>query len=73
MYEISAQPVYVALVDLSCNEEFLELAKSALLAAIEKLPICARFALITFSSKVPSFPSQLLASSSRSGPEPDSL
>uniref|UniRef100_A0A804N4X2 Uncharacterized protein n=1 Tax=Zea mays TaxID=4577 RepID=A0A804N4X2_MAIZE len=29
------QPVYVAVVDLACSEEFLELIKSALLTALE--------------------------------------
>lgn len=47
-----AQQNFIALVDLSSNEEFLELAKSALLAAIESLPPNACLGLITFSTKV---------------------
>ena len=46
------QPIYIALVDLSCNEEFLELVRSALLAALEAVPPAARFGLVTFSDKV---------------------
>ena len=44
--------MYVAMVDLTCNEEFLELVKTSLLAALEALPGVARFGLITFSNKV---------------------
>ena len=47
-----AQQKFIALVDLSCNEEFLELVKSALLAAVESLPLNASLGLITFSTKV---------------------
>ena len=46
------QPVYLALVDLCCDEEFLELVRSALLAALEALPPSAVFGLVTFSDKV---------------------
>ena len=48
--------MYVALVDLSCNEEVLELVKSALAAALEALPPAGLFGLITFSDKVSSVP-----------------
>lgn len=46
-----AEQSYIALIDLSCNEEFLELVKSSLLAAIESLPANAHLGLITFSTK----------------------
>jgi hypothetical protein len=51
-FEAEAQPVYLAMVDLSCNEDFLELVKTSLLAALEALPNVARFGLVTFSNKV---------------------
>lgn len=47
-----AQQVCIALVDLSCNEEFLELVQSSILAALESMPKAARFGLVTFSTKV---------------------
>jgi len=47
-----ARPVYLAMVDLSCNEEFLEVVQTSLLAALEALPSVARFGLVTFSNKV---------------------
>ncbi|XP_010557420.1 PREDICTED: protein transport protein SEC23 [Tarenaya hassleriana] len=47
-----AQPVYVAAIDLSSSEEFLELTKSALLAALEALSPGALFGLATFSHKI---------------------
>ena len=47
------RPVYVALVDLSSSEEFLELVKSALLAALEALTPGSLFGLATFGRKVP--------------------
>ena len=50
--EVAGQPVYIALVDLTCGADFLELVKSGLLAALEALPPAALFALITFSTKV---------------------
>ncbi|KAG6496507.1 hypothetical protein ZIOFF_044374 [Zingiber officinale] len=61
--EMQARPVYVAAVDLSSSEEFLELVKSALLAALEgngsleikKLPALvpgSLFGLVTFSHKI---------------------
>ena len=49
---MEAEQCYIALIDLSCNEEFLELVKSSLLAVIESLPGNARLGLITFSTKV---------------------
>ncbi|TVU14632.1 hypothetical protein EJB05_38110 [Eragrostis curvula] len=45
-------PVYVAAIDLSSSEEFLELVKSALLAALEALSPGSLFGLFTFSSKI---------------------
>ncbi|KAH9322137.1 hypothetical protein KI387_016776, partial [Taxus chinensis] len=50
--EIQARPVYVAAVDLTASEEFLELVKSALLAALEALAPGSLFGLITFSHKI---------------------
>lgn len=50
--EMRARPVYVAAVDLSASEEFLELVKSALLAALEALGPGSLFGLITFSHKI---------------------
>ncbi|KAF8397881.1 hypothetical protein HHK36_016806 [Tetracentron sinense] len=47
-----ARPVYVAAVDLSSSEEFLELTKSALLAALEALGPGSLFGLATFSHKI---------------------
>ncbi|XP_078433788.1 sec23/sec24 transport family protein [Wolffia australiana] len=49
---IEARPVYVAAVDLSSSEEFLELVKSALLAALEGLSPGSLFGLMTFSHKI---------------------
>lgn len=50
--QVAAQPVYIALVDMTCSTEFLELVKSGLLAALEGLVPSALFGLIAFSSKV---------------------
>ncbi|XP_041995225.1 protein transport protein Sec24A-like [Salvia splendens] len=50
--EMKARPVYVAAVDLSSSEEFLELTKSALLAALEALGPGSLFGLATFSHKI---------------------
>ncbi|WOL03496.1 protein transport protein SEC23-like [Canna indica] len=50
--EMQARPVYVAAVDLSSSEEFLELVKSALLAALEALVPGSLFGLVTFSHKI---------------------
>ncbi|CAL9184453.1 unnamed protein product [Musa hybrid cultivar] len=47
-----ARPVYVAAVDLCSSEEFLELVKSALLAALEALAPGSLFGLVTFSHKI---------------------
>ncbi|MQL96470.1 hypothetical protein Taro_029138 [Colocasia esculenta] len=49
---MEARPVYVAAVDLSSSEEFLELIKSALLAALEALSPGSLFGLMTFSHKI---------------------
>lgn len=49
---MQARPVYVAAVDLSSSEEFIELTKSALLAALEALPSGALFGLAAFSLKL---------------------
>lgn len=49
---LQACPVYVAAVDLSSSEEFLELTKSALLAALEALAPGSLFGLATFSHKL---------------------
>nr|XP_024383708.1 protein transport protein Sec24B-like isoform X2 [Physcomitrium patens] len=50
--DFQARPVFVAAVDLSASEEFLELVKSSLLAALEALNAGALFGLITFSHKI---------------------
>lgn len=50
--DMEARPVYVAAVDLSSSEEFLELTKSALLAALEALGPGSLFGLATFSHKI---------------------
>ena len=50
--EMRERPVYIALVDVAGGEEFLELVKSSLLAALEALPPAALFGLATFSRKV---------------------
>ncbi|XP_057955400.1 protein transport protein SEC23 D [Malania oleifera] len=47
-----ARPVYVAAIDLSSSEEFLELTKSALLAALEALGPGSLFGFATFSHKM---------------------
>ncbi|RID53956.1 hypothetical protein BRARA_G01314 [Brassica rapa] len=47
-----ARPVYVAAIDLSSSEEFLELTKSSLLAALEALSPGSLFGLATFSHKI---------------------
>ncbi|CAM8964192.1 unnamed protein product [Rhodiola kirilowii] len=49
---MQARPVYVAAVDLSSSEEFLELTKSALLAALEALGPGSLFGIATFSHKL---------------------
>ncbi|KAJ4980050.1 hypothetical protein NE237_010830 [Protea cynaroides] len=49
---MQARPVYVAAVDLSSSEEFLELIKSAVLAALEALGPGSLFGLATFSHKI---------------------
>ncbi|KAL4011437.1 hypothetical protein IC575_028496 [Cucumis melo] len=49
---MQSRPVYVAAIDLSSSEEFLELTKSALLAALEALGPGSLFGLATFSHKL---------------------
>ncbi|KAI4334227.1 hypothetical protein L6164_018943 [Bauhinia variegata] len=49
---LPSRPVYVAAVDLSSSEEFLELTKSAVLAALEALAPGSLFGLATFSHKL---------------------
>ena len=46
------RPLCVALVDTTGTEEYLELARCSLLAALEALPPCTAFGLATFSDKV---------------------
>ncbi|CAM6129440.1 unnamed protein product [Calypogeia fissa] len=50
--DFTARPVFVAAVDLSASEEFLELVKSSLLAALEALSPGSLFGLVTFSHKI---------------------
>ncbi|XP_024964793.1 protein transport protein Sec24B-like [Cynara cardunculus var. scolymus] len=50
--DMQARPVYVAAVDLACSEEFIELTRSALLAALEALAPGSLFGLATFSHKL---------------------
>mmetsp|Transcript_27301 Transcript_27301/g.44464 ORF Transcript_27301/g.44464 Transcript_27301/m.44464 type:complete len:727 (-) Transcript_27301:204-2384(-) len=45
-------PIFVAVVDLTGSEEFLELVKSGLLAALEGVPPYAKFCLVTFSDRI---------------------
>lgn len=45
-------PVYIALVDTMCTDEFLDCVKTALTAALDALPTCALFGLIAFDKKV---------------------
>nr|XP_043613329.1 protein transport protein SEC23 [Erigeron canadensis] len=49
---MQARPVYVAAIDLASSEEFLELTKSGLLAALEALKPGSLFGLATFSHKL---------------------
>jgi hypothetical protein len=44
--------MYVALVDVCGGEEYVELIRSALQAALEAMPAGALFGLITFSTRV---------------------
>jgi hypothetical protein len=48
---VQQRPITVALVDLDASDEFIELVKSALLAALEALPPGSLFGLVTFSHK----------------------
>lgn len=52
VWEVEAQPLYVAVVDAACSPEFLEVVRSALLAALEALPPAAFFGLITVAEEV---------------------
>ncbi|KXZ54187.1 hypothetical protein GPECTOR_5g282 [Gonium pectorale] len=45
-------PVVVALVDTAAGEDFLELVRSSLAAALEALPPVTRFALVSMSDRV---------------------
>ena len=47
--DIHSVPVYIAVVDLASSEDFLELVKSSLLAALEAMGPLARFGLVTVS------------------------
>jgi len=49
---VKQRPITVALVDLDAGEEFIELVKSALLAALEALPPGSLFGLVAFSHKI---------------------
>ena len=49
---MDGQPIYIALIDLTCSLDFLELVKSGLLAALEAVPPASLFGLVTFSHKV---------------------
>lgn len=49
---MDGQPIYIALIDLTCNLDFLELVKSGLLAALEAVSPASLFGLVTFSHKV---------------------
>ncbi|GIL74526.1 hypothetical protein Vretifemale_4519, partial [Volvox reticuliferus] len=51
-YVSGPAPVVVALVDTAAGEEFLELVRSSLEAALEALPPVTRFALITMSNRL---------------------
>ncbi|GMH33418.1 hypothetical protein BSKO_01252 [Bryopsis sp. KO-2023] len=48
-------PVYIALVDTVCSNEFLDCVKTALAAALEAMPASAMFGLISFDDRVRMF------------------
>ena len=52
MQQQVVRPLCVALVDTTGTEEYLELVRCSLLAALEALPPCTEFGLATFSDKV---------------------
>ena len=52
MYEAKCTPAYIALIDSTGGPTYLELVKSALLAALEAMPPAALFGLVTFSNEV---------------------
>jgi len=54
------RPLCVALVDTTGTEEYLELVRCSLLAALEVLPPCTGFGLATFSDKVSNMSSSRL-------------
>ena len=54
MQQQVVRPLWVALVDTTGTEEYLELVRCSLLAALEALPPCTEFGLATFSDKVTS-------------------
>ena len=58
--------MYVALVDVCGGEDYLELIRSALQAALEAMPAGALFGLITFSTRV-SRPRSSMCSSAAPG------
>ena len=51
-HAVDGQPIYIALIDLTCSLDFLELVKSGLLAALEAVSPASLFGLVTFSHKV---------------------
>eukprot|EP00884_Botryococcus_braunii_P002587 jgi/Botrbrau1/12329/Bobra.4_3s0002.2 len=50
--EVAASPIFVALVDRSGGPDYLELVRTALLAALEAVPPSSLFALLTFADTV---------------------
>ena len=52
LWEVEAAPLYVAVVDTAASPEFLETARSALLAALEAMPPAALFGLISVAEEV---------------------
>ncbi|EFJ23029.1 hypothetical protein SELMODRAFT_104389 [Selaginella moellendorffii] len=50
--DLNLRPVYVAAVDLSASEEFLDLVKNSLLAALEAIRAGSLFGLVTYSHKI---------------------
>lgn len=52
VWEVEVAPLYVAVVDTACGADFLEQARSALLAALEAMPPAALFGLISVAEEV---------------------
>eukprot|EP00899_Mesostigma_viride_P006955 jgi/Mesvir1/16260/Mv08506-RA.2 len=50
--DVNVHPVYIAAVDLSAGEEFLDLVKSSLVAALEGMGPGSLFGLITYAERV---------------------